>query len=75
LTPLAPEDPGVCAPSRLIAQKHHFRFNDAAPPRCARFDDPAVQQAYQRLCGEPLDSIYAERIAVGTDTLDLRAHF
>jgi amino acid permease len=64
-TPLAPEDPGVrAAVARLIAQKYHLRFRDVPQIRAALgLDEPAVQQAYQRMYGQPLDSIYASRLS------------
>ncbi len=65
-TPLAPEDPGVrAAVAHMIAQKYHFRFHDVPQLRAAlALDDPAVQQSYQRMYGQPLDSIYAPSVSL-----------
>lgn len=64
-TPLAPADTGVrAALAHLLAEKYRFRFRDVPQLRAAlALEDPAVKQAYQRMYGKPLDSIYAPRVS------------
>lgn len=60
---LLPEDPGIRAGvAHLLGAKH--TFTKAAVPRLGSalgLDTEAVQQAYQRLYGAPLATIYAPR--------------
>jgi hypothetical protein len=59
-----PEDPSVrAAIARLLGAKHRFRRTDVPRLRAAvGLDEPAVGEAYLRLHGVPIDSIYAIRL-------------
>lgn len=61
------DDPSVRAGiARLLAAKHHFRRSDVPRLRAALgLDEAAVGEAYQRLHGAPIESIYRERLPVG----------
>src|SRR5215470_16103202 len=62
---LAPAEPGVrAAIGQLLGQKYTFAYQDVPALRQALgLNEPAVQQAYQRLYGQPLDAIFAPTIA------------
>src|SRR5688572_10585877 len=61
---LVPADAALrAATAHLVAAKHRFTYGQVPALRTALgLDDPAVQQAYQRLYRQPLTSIYAERL-------------
>ncbi|UCC64137.1 MAG: hypothetical protein JSV36_03505 [Anaerolineae bacterium] len=60
---LAPKNPRVqAAVAHLLGQKHGFTYQAVPGVRAALgLDEEAVQRAYQRLYGEPLEAIYATR--------------
>jgi amino acid permease len=62
---LLPAEPGIrAALARLLGQKYTFTYQDVPALRQALgLNEPAVQQAYQRLYGQPLDAIFAPTIA------------
>ncbi len=62
LVPASPDERAVVA--RMLAAKHRFRKVDVPGLRAALgLDDPSVAVAYERLHGEPLERIYAPRLA------------
>ena len=64
---LVPEDSGVrAAIARMVGNKYRFAEQDVPQLQLALgLNDGAVQQAFQRLYSEPLESIYTPRISVG----------
>src|SRR5262249_22093245 len=58
-------EPGVrAAIAQLLGQKYPFPYQDVPALRQALgLNEPAVQRAYQRLYGQPLDAIFAPTIA------------
>ena len=62
---LLPAEPPVrAAIAQLLGQKYTFTYQDVPALRQAlRLNEPAVQQAYQRLYGQPLSAIFAPTIA------------
>ena len=65
---LVPEDPGVrAAILQSIGQKYAFTRQDVARLRSALgADGPAVQAAYVRLYGAPLESIYLQQESIAS---------
>ena len=63
--PLVPENPRVqAAVAHLMGQKYEFTYQAVPGIRAALgLDEEAVQQAYQRLYSQPLETIFAPRIA------------
>jgi hypothetical protein len=64
---LAPADVEVSAVlAHLLGEKYHFTAAEVPHLREALgFDQPAVQQAFERLYGQPLSAIYPARLAPG----------
>jgi Tryptophan/tyrosine permease family len=62
---LVPDNPRLrAAVARLLGEK--YRFTQRATPgiqRALGLDQPAVQQAYERQYGEPLEAIYAPTVS------------
>jgi hypothetical protein len=60
---LVPDNPRVrAALTHLLGQKYHFTYQAVPGIRAALgLDDEVVQQAYQRLYREPLETIFAPR--------------
>lgn len=65
--PLVPQNPGVqAAVGHLLSQKYTFTARDVPGIRAALgLDTAAVQQAYQRLYREPLETLYVSRPTLG----------
>ncbi len=62
--PLVPENPRVrAAVAHILGQKYTFTYQAVPGIRAALgLDEEAVQQAYQRLYHEPLETIYAPQV-------------
>ena len=62
---LVPDNPRIqAALAHSLAQKHRFTYRSVPGIRAALgLDQETVQQGYQRLYGEPLDTIFAEPIS------------
>jgi amino acid permease len=65
--PLVPENPRVQASvAHRLGEKYRFTYESAPGIRAALgLDDAAVQQAYRRLYGQPIESIFAARATPG----------
>jgi hypothetical protein len=72
---LVPDTPDVrAAIARLLGAKYRFRHRDMPGVRAALgLDDPAVEQAFLRLHGEPVASIYRARLPLAERVRWLRA--
>ena len=65
--PLVPENPGVLAAvAHRLGEKYEFTYETAPGIRAAlALDDAAVQQAYRRQYGQPIESIFTARATPG----------
>ena len=65
--PLVPENSRVqAAVAHRLGEKYRFTYESAPGIRAALgLDDAAVQQAYRRLYGQPIESIFAARATPG----------
>src|SRR5918998_1173671 len=65
--PLVPENPRVqAAVAHRLGEKYRFTYETAPGIRAALgLGDAAVQQAYQRLYGQPIESIFVARATPG----------